>query len=219
VVLATVSGALRALFIQRGLNPDELDIRALVPVSVRTQDERGELGNRVTQLTAPLPVNLPDPLERLHAVRATTAGLKESRQALGGEVLSAISEWTVPNVLVQAVRLAARTRPYNLIVTNVPGPQIPLYLQGALMRTAYPVVPLFQNLALAVGLFSYNGGLYWGVNGDWEQIPDLHDFILAIESAFRELQDAAQAYAGAPPVKARRPASRSKRRQTQRAAS
>jgi diacylglycerol O-acyltransferase len=193
VVLATVSGALRTFFARRSLHPDALQIRAMVPVSVRPHDERGHLGNRVTQLTAPLPVNVSDPVERLRAVRETTAGLKESRQALGGEVLTAISEWAVPNILVQAVRLAARTRPYNLIVTNVPGPQIPLYLQGALMRTAYPVVPLFENLALVVGLFSYNGGLFWGVNADWEQIPDLHDFIVALEVAFRELQQAARA--------------------------
>jgi len=220
VVLATVSGALRALFVQRGLDPDDLDIRAMVPVSVRTQDERGHLGNRVTQLTAPLPVNLADPIDRLHAVRATTAGLKESRQALGGEVLTAISEWTVPNVLVQAVRLAGRTRPYNLIVTNVPGPQIPLYLLGALMRTAYPVVPLFTNLALVVGLFSYNGGLYWGVNADWEQIPDLHDFIVAIEASFGELQDAAAAQAETvtPEAAANRRPARAKRRRAQPAA-
>jgi WS/DGAT/MGAT family acyltransferase len=214
VVLATVSGALRIFFRQRGLNPDELEIRAMVPVSVRSEDERGHLGNRVTQLTAALPVNLDDAVERLHAVHETTAGLKESRQALGGEVLTAISEWTVPNLLVQAVRLASRARPYNLIVTNVPGPQIPLYLQGAIMRTAYPVVPLFENLALVVGLFSYNGGLYWGVNGDWEQIPDLHDFIVAIESSFRELQDAAQAHAAKPPAHAgRAPSSRKQRQQ------
>src|SRR5437762_14315641 len=116
----------------------------MVPVSVRTQDERGTLGNRVTQINAPIPVHLADPAARLDAVRVTLAGLKESRQAVGGEVLTAISEWTVPNLLVQAVRLAARVRPYNLVVTNVPGPQIPLYLQGALMRTAYPVVPLFE---------------------------------------------------------------------------
>ena len=205
VVLATVTGALRSFFAQRGLASDDLDIRALVPVSVRSQDERGHLGNRVTQLTAPLPVNLTDPIERLHAVRETTAGLKESRQALGGEVLTAISEWTVPNLLVQAVRLASRARPYNLIVTNVPGPQIPLYLEGALMRTSYPVVPLFENLGLVVGLFSYNGGLYWGLNADWEQIPDLHDFVVALEDSFRELQEAARAAAARPVAAAARP--------------
>jgi WS/DGAT/MGAT family acyltransferase len=205
VVLATVTGALRSFFAQRGLDADDLDIRAMVPVSVRSDDERGHLGNRVTQLTAPLPVTLADAVERLNAVRATTADLKESRQALGGEVLTAISEWTVPNLLVQAVRLAARARPYNLIVTNVPGPQIPLYMEGALMRTSYPVVPLFENLALVVGLFSYNGGLYWGLNADWEQIPDLHDFVIALEDSFRELQEAARAAARRPAAPAARP--------------
>ncbi len=191
VVLATVAGALRSFFLHRDLDPQELEIRALVPVSVRTQDERGQLGNRVTQLTVPLPVKLADPVARLRAVREATATLKESRMALGAEVLTAISEWTVPNLMVQAVRLAGRTRPYNLLVTNVPGPQIPLYLQGALMRTAYPVVPLFENMALGVGLFSYNGGLYWGITADWEQVPDARSLVLALEDAFTELQDAA----------------------------
>ena len=133
------------------------------------------------------------------------SGLKESKQALGGEVLTAIAEWTVPNLLVQAARLATRTRPYNLIVTNVPGPQIPLYLLGCEMRTAYPVVPLFNNIALAIGLFSYNGGLFWGLNADWEQLPDLHDFIIALESSFRELQErAAQTQAKTAKAAARR---------------
>src|SRR6185436_1328968 len=191
VVLATVSGALRRFIKQRGHSVDDLRIRALVPVSVRTEDQRGSLGNRVTQMITPLPVDRADPVARLKAVRSTTANLKESKQALGGEVLTAISEWTVPNVLVQAVRLATLARPYNLIVTNVPGPQIPLYLQGARMETAYPVVPLFEGLALTVGLFSYDGGLYWGLNDDWELLPDLHDFVLALETSFAELQAAA----------------------------
>ncbi len=192
VVLATVSGALRKFFTQRGLVADDLEIRGMVPVSVRDQSERGQLGNRVTQLTVPLPVNLENPVERLRAVTETTKDLKQSKQALGGEVLTAISEWIAPNLLVQAVRLASRTRPYNLIVTNVPGPQIPLYMLGSLMLTSYPVVPLFDNIAVSVGLFSYNGGLYWGINGDWENLPDLHDFIVAIDESFRELQDAAK---------------------------
>ena len=203
VVLATVSGALRRFIAQRGYPTDDLRMRALVPVSVRTEDQRGTLGNRVAQIIAPLPVDRADPVARLKAVRATTANLKESKQALGGEVLTAISEWTVPNVLVQAVRLATIARPYNLIVTNVPGPQIPLYLQGARMQTAYPVVPLFEGLALTVGLFSYDGGLYWGLNGDWEQLPDLHDFVLALETSFVELQTAAgTAGTAAPPAAA-----------------
>jgi hypothetical protein len=147
----------------------------------------------VTQLTVPLPVNLADPVKRLRAVRRTTADLKESKQALGGEILTAFSEWTVPNLLVQAVRLAARARPYTLVVTNVPGPQIPLYMLGSYMQTSYPVVPLFQHMGVSVGLFSYNGGLFWGLNADWEHIPDLHDLVVALEAGFRELQEAAEA--------------------------
>lgn len=195
VVLATVSGALRQFFTRRGEDLDGIEVRALCPVSVRTQDERGSLGNKVSQLTVPLPVDVDDPVRRMEAVWKTTADLKESKQALGGEALTAISEWTVPNVLVQAVRLAARARPYNLVVTNVPGPQIPLYFLGARMTASYPVVPLFQEMGLAVGLFSYDGGLYWGLNGDWENLPDLHDLVLAIEASFAELQQAAIAVA------------------------
>jgi hypothetical protein len=130
-------------------------------------------------------------------------GLKESKQALGGEIMTAIAEWTVPNVLVQAVKLGMRSRPYNLTVTNVPGPQIPLYFAGCEMRTTYPVVPLFENVALVVGLFSYNGGLFWGFTADWETVPDLHDFVLAVEEAFAELRDrAARAQAQAQPREA-----------------
>jgi len=135
-------------------------------------------------------------------VRRTTHDVKDSKQALGAQVLTTISEWAVPNLLVQAVRLANRARPYNLIVTNVPGPQIPLYLLGAEMKTAYPVVPLFENMALVVGLFSYNGGLFWGINGDWEQLPDLHDFVLAVEAGFEELEGIARA--SAPPAAPKR---------------
>jgi len=138
-------------------------------------------------------VHLEDPVARLRAVTETMSGLKKGKQALGAEVLTAIAEWTVPNLLVQSVRLAGRARPYNLIVTNVPGPQIPLYFLGCPMRTAYPVVPLFHNLCLVVGLFSYNGGLFWGLNADWEQMPDLHDIVVFIEESFRELQEKAEA--------------------------
>jgi WS/DGAT/MGAT family acyltransferase len=187
VVLAIVAGALRLFFRERGLDPDELRVRAMVPVSVRSADERGALGNRIAEMVADLPVHLDDPVERLRVVRETMADLKESRQAVGAEVLTAIAEWTVPNVLVQAVRMAERSRPYNLVVTNVPGPQIPLYLQGCEMLTSYPVVPIFRNQALVVGLFSYNGGLFWGLNADWETVPDLHDFIDFIERSHAEL--------------------------------
>jgi WS/DGAT/MGAT family acyltransferase len=192
VVLATVSGALRRFCLQRAIDPDTLQVRAMVPVSVRAAQEHGQLGNRVTEMIAPLPVHLDEPLARLEAVRITMGGLKESKQALGGEIMTAIADWTVPNVLVQAVKLGLRSRPYNLVVTNVPGPQIPLYFVGCEMKTTYPVVPLFVNQALVVGLFSYNGGLFWGFTADWETVPDLHDFVVAIEESFAELRQLAE---------------------------
>jgi hypothetical protein len=122
-------------------------------------------------------------------------GLKESKQALGGEIMTAIAEWTVPNVLVQAVKLGMRSRPYNLVVTNVPGPQIPLYFLGCEMQTTYPVVPLFANVGLVVGLFSYNGGPLLGLHRGLGIDADLHDFVVAIEESFAELQRCAAALA------------------------
>ena len=210
VVLATVSGALRRFCLQRAVDPDTLSVRALVPVSVRAPEEHARLGNRVTEIIAPLPIHVDDPIARLEAVRVTMGDLKESKQALGGEIMTAIAEWTVPNVLVQAVKLGIRSRPYNLTVTNVPGPQIPLYFLGCEMKTTYPVVPLFENVALVVGLFSYNGGLFWGFTADWESVPDLHDFVVAVEESFAELRQRAQ-QAAAPrhaPVRARRKTTR-----------
>lgn len=220
VVLATVAGALRRFCIERGVDPDILNVRALVPVSVRAPEEHGALGNRITEIIAPLPVNIEDPVARLEAVRITMGDLKESKQALGGEVMTAIAEWTVPNVLVQAVKLGIRARPYNLTVTNVPGPQIPLYFLGCEMRTTYPVVPLFENVALVVGLFSYNGGLFWGFTADWETVPDLHEFVFAVEQSFAELQDAAAAQAAATrrPARPRRTRHRATRGKRHRAA-
>jgi WS/DGAT/MGAT family acyltransferase len=192
VVLATVAGALRRFFIQRQLDPDDLRLRSLVPVSVRHEDERGQMNNRVAEMVADLPVHIENPVERLRFVSEHMADLKKRKQALGAEIMTQLAEWTVPNLLVQAVRLAGRARPYNVIVTNVPGPQIPLYFLGSPMRTAYPVVPLFHNLCLVIGLFSYNGGLFWGLNADWEQMPDLHEIIVALEESFLELQQCAE---------------------------
>ena len=205
LVLATVAGALRRFFTQRGMDPDELDVRAMVPVSVRAADEQGMLGNRIAEMIAALPVHVDDPLRRLDDVRATMSDLKESKQAIGAEMMTAIAEWTVPNILVQAVRLTERSRPYNLVVTNVPGPQIPLYFLGSKMLTSYPVVPLFRNQTLVVGLFSYDGGLYWGLNADWENVPDLHDFVEALHASFAELQKRAQRQRHGSPRRKRRP--------------
>jgi len=191
VVLATVAGALRAFFLDRGLRIQDLEVRAMVPVSVRAKGASGALGNQITQMVASLPVGLSDPIERLKAVRETMGNLKESKQALGGRVLTALGEWTVPNVLVQAVRMTVRSRPYNLVVTNVPGPQLPLYLLGARMRETYPVAPLTPGQALNVALFSYDGGLYWGLNACYDAVPDLDLLAAHVRESFEELERAA----------------------------
>ncbi len=192
VVLATVAGALRGFLAKRGLDVDRLEVRAMVPVSVRAKGPRAGLGNQITQMVAHLPIQRAEPEERLAEVRKIMAELKESKQALGGRVLTAVAEWTVPNVLVQSVRMTVRARPYTLVVTNVPGPQIPLYLLGSRMRSSYPVAPLTPGQALNVALFSYDGGLYWGLNADWDALPDLPLLAEQIRFAFGELQAAAE---------------------------
>ncbi len=191
VVLATVAGALRRFFERRRINADLLDIRANVPVSLRTTAERGTFGNRIALWMTELPVSEPDPLRRLAAVRATTTRLKESKQVMGAEVLAAVSEFTSSTLLALAVQLATRSRPFNLVVTNVPGPQIPLYMLGARLRECYPMVNLLVNQGLGVALFSYAGRLCWGCIVDWDLVPDLHDFIGEIEASFAEFEDAA----------------------------
>jgi WS/DGAT/MGAT family acyltransferase len=193
VVLATVAGALRQFLALRRLDVDGLRIRANVPVSLRTRDERGTLGNRIALFMAELPVDEPDPLARLARVRETMARLKSSRQAMGAEVLAAVSEWTSATLLSLAVRGAARGRPYNLVVTNVPGPQIPLYMLGARMERCYPVVNLQPQQGLGVGLFSYAGTLGLGFTADPDQVPDLYVFANAIIASFEELERLARA--------------------------
>jgi WS/DGAT/MGAT family acyltransferase len=193
VVLATVSGALREFLALRGLDVDNLLIRANVPVSLRSRDERGTLGNRIALFMAELPVNEPDPLQRLARVRETMERLKSSRQAMGAEVLAAVSEWTSATLLSLAVRGASRQRPYNLVVTNVPGPQIPLYLLGAHMERCYPVVNLQPQQGLGIGLFSYAGTLGIGLTVDPDQVPDLYVFASAIIKSFEELERLARA--------------------------
>ncbi len=199
VVLATVAGAVSRFLEQRGIplsRQRDLDFRAFCPVSVRSSEERGTLGNRVSSIVARLPIAERDPARRLESVRAVTADLKQSKQALGADVLSSVSEWTAPTLAALAARLAFANRVSNLVVTNVPGPQIPLYLLGARMLESYPMVPLFESQGLGIALFSYAGGLFWGFNADWEQFPDLHDFVVAIDASFRELCEAADAAAG-----------------------
>jgi WS/DGAT/MGAT family acyltransferase len=193
VVLATVAGALRRFLKGRGLEVESLDLRSMVPVNVRTETQRGALGNRVSFLVAQLPVDERTPRARMERVIETTQQLKHSKQVFGAEVLEEISDRTFPSLFVQFARLAATARSYNLVVTNVPGPPAPVYMLGGRMEAIYPLVPLFMNQALGIALFSYSGGLYWGFNADWDALPDLHDLVEAVDVEFKALSDAAAA--------------------------
>ncbi len=194
VVLATVAGALGRFLEQRGVTPaaqSRLQTRAMVPVSVRPAADRGAAGNQIALWAVHLPVAERNPHHRLSAVREVTARLKDSKQALGASVLAAVSEWTVPTLLSLATRMAYRFRASNLVVTNVPGPQLPLYLLGARMRDSYPMLNLLLQHSLGIALFSYDGRLHWGFMADWELVPDLHDFVDATQASFAELCEAA----------------------------
>jgi WS/DGAT/MGAT family acyltransferase len=176
VVLAVVAGALRAFLVSRGVRTEGLELRALVPVSVRADDEHRELGNRIVAMRGPLPVYISDPVQRLRFVSQAMDGLKESKQALGAEVIAGVQNFTPPTLLAQASRLNFSTRLFNLIVTNVPGPQFPLYVLGREMLAAYPVAFLPEHHALAIAIMSYNGQMNFGLLGDFDAVPDL-DFV------------------------------------------
>jgi WS/DGAT/MGAT family acyltransferase len=173
VVLAVVAGALRSFLISRGVRTEGVELRALVPVSVRAQDEHHELGNRIVAMRGPLPVYISDPVQRLRFVREAMDGLKESKQALGAEVIASAQNFAPPTILAQASRLNFSTRLFNLIVTNVPGPQFPLYVLGRKMLEVYPVAFLPEHHALAVAIMSYNGQMNFGLLGDFDALSDI----------------------------------------------
>lgn len=173
VVLSVVTGALRSFLIARGVRTEGLEMRALVPVSVRSANERNHLGNRIAVMRGPLPVYIADPLQRLRFVSEAMEGLKESKQAMGAEMLTNVQNFAPPTVLAQASRLNFSTRLFNLIVTNVPGPQFPLYVLGRRMLHAYPVAFLPQHHALAIAIMSYDGEMNFGLLGDFDSLPDI----------------------------------------------
>jgi WS/DGAT/MGAT family acyltransferase len=194
VVLAVVTGAVRDFLTNRGVPIEGLDFRVMVPVSVRSEAEQGQAGNRVSSLVVPLPLDEPDPVARLRRVAETTRSLKASGQSLGMQAISELMEFS--GTLAERLAHAARdSHAVNLVVTNVPGPPIPIYFMGTKLLEAYPLVPLAGSQALGIALFSYAGGLYWGFNADWDRVPDLHDFALAIGEHFARLEKAVEAIA------------------------
>ena len=198
VVLTVVTGALRRFLRSRGVRTEGLELRALVPVSIRREDQRGEAGNQIAAMRGPLPVYVDDPVECLKIVRQEMGSLKESKQALGAEVIAGLQDFAPPTLLAQASRLNFSTRLFNLIVTNVPGPQFPLYLQGRELQQIIPVAFLPEDHALAIAIMSYNGSLDFGLLGDFDAMPDMDFVAAAIEESTAELLRAAREE-GAPP--------------------
>jgi diacylglycerol O-acyltransferase len=198
VVLAVVAGALRHWLQSRGVRTAGLELRALVPVSVRVAHERNGTGNRLAVMRGPLPVYVEDPVERLSVVREAMDDLKESKQAVGAEVLTSMQQFAPPTLLAQASRLNFSTRLFNLLVTNVPGPQFPLYVLGREMTSVFPIAFLPKDHALAVAIMSYNGQMNFGLLGDYDAMPDLDAFGDAIETALAELVSVARRQARTP---------------------
>ena len=193
VVLAVVSGALQKWLRSRGMRTEGLELRALVPVSIRARDEHHQLGNRLAAMRAPLPVYVEDPVARLRVVRQAMDGLKESKQAVGAEVLAGMQALAPPTILAQASRLNFSTRLFNLLVTNVPGPQFPLYVLGRRLQDLFPVAFLPKRHGLAVAVMSYNGGMDFGLLGDYDAMPDLEDLAARFDESLAELLAAAGA--------------------------
>jgi diacylglycerol O-acyltransferase len=187
VVLAVVAGGLAEFLRSRGLRTEGMRLRAIVPVSVRTTEQHGALGNQLTQVLCPLPVYLEDPVARLQAVIRTMDGLKESKQALGAEAIIGMERFAPPTILARASRLHFARGMYTLLVSNVPGPQFPLYVLGREMEASYPVGFLGGKRSVAVAVMSYNGEMDFGLVGDFDALPDLELIGGGIQSSLADL--------------------------------
>jgi WS/DGAT/MGAT family acyltransferase len=192
VVLAVTAGALRVWLQGRGIKVQGLELRGLVPVSLRTEEERGMLGNRLAVFRAPLPVYAADPVERLRIVRDEMARLKQSKQVMGARAIVAFNDFAPPTVLAQASRLNFSTRLFNVIVTNVPGPQFPLYVLGRELETVVPVAFLPDNHTLAIAIFSYNGKMSFGLLADFDALEDIDVVAEGISRSLGELVELAR---------------------------
>ena len=198
VVLAVVAGALREWLQGRGIKTDGMELRAQIPVSIRSGDERGNLGNRITVMRAPIPVYIDDPVARLEMVSEAMNGIKESKQAMGAEVISRLNDFAPPTLLAQAARINFSTRLFNLVVTNVPGPQVPLYVLGRELQDCFPVGFLPPGQALFIAIMSYNGGINFGLLADYDSMEDVDVVAQGLEDSLAELLEAAAARSAEP---------------------
>jgi diacylglycerol O-acyltransferase / wax synthase len=191
VILAAVAGAMARLFRLRKLPVRGRSLRAMIPVSVRPKSERMAMGNQVSAIFVDLPIGPMGAARRLRLISEATKDIKESNQAMGAEFLMNIGTWAPPTLHALAARLAVRTRLINLVVSNVPGPQMPLYIAGARVLASYPTMPLAEEMGLAIATTSLAGTMAFGITADWDSVPDIDALASALEESIQELQKAA----------------------------
>jgi diacylglycerol O-acyltransferase len=190
IVLTLITNGFRELLDSRGEDvPEDRVVRTMVPVSVRRKGERGVYNNRVSAVFAGLPIGLSDPAERLQAIRAEMDGIKESKQAVAGDVLTSMSGFAPPLLLALGSRLVTLSPRLNMhtATTNVPGPQHPVMTLGRRLLQSYPFIPVVGSIRIVVGIFSYDGGLYFGVTGDYDGAPDIDALTAGIERGMADL--------------------------------
>jgi WS/DGAT/MGAT family acyltransferase len=187
IVLAVISGALRRVLTARGMSPDRLELRTVVPVNTRSAAQHLKLGNQVSVMIAPLPVGIYDPLERLRQVRDATALLKGTNESAKVQRLMDLLDLMPPPLQRMIGSAGGLTAPINTICTNVPGPPISLYMQGIRLERMIPFVPLAEGVGLAFAILSYADTITIGVTADAELVPDLHEIVVALHASFEEL--------------------------------
>jgi diacylglycerol O-acyltransferase len=191
VFLTVVTGALARWLRARGVDTKGLELYGCVPVSVRTADEQSSFGNKITMMSCPLPVYADDPRERYRIVSEAMRGLKDSKRALGAETIAGLQDFAPPTIFAQASRLNFSSRLYNLLVTNVPGPQFPLYLLGRELEQLVPIPFLGPEKALAIAIMSYNGGVHVALMGDYDALDDVDDLAVWVSDEITALAEAA----------------------------
>jgi WS/DGAT/MGAT family acyltransferase len=193
VVLAAATGGLRALLLGRGEEPPEHGLRAMVPMNVRRAQERSALGNRISSLFVNLPVAVDDPLERYRATVAEAEALKSGSQALGSTTLIDLAAHAPPAIHTYVARSLFATRLFNVTITNVPGPQIPLYVLGSRLEAIWPLVPLAAAHAVGLAVVSYDGRMFFALNADHDTVPEAEEFAQGVADSLAELRELAEA--------------------------
>jgi diacylglycerol O-acyltransferase len=188
LVLAMVTGGLRRFLMSQGQSVDDMVVRAMMPVSTRSDVDQGTLGNKLAVVVVPLPITLQTPRARLRSVKNGTIALKESKQALGTDVMTWLAEWTLPRVMTGALQLSLRMRASNLMVTNIHGPDQTLYLLGAPLLEAFPVAEIWSEQGLSIAVMSYAGFLHVGINSDPNIVSDPESFAASLRDEFQDLR-------------------------------